>query len=255
VFINADTAAKNSLDIPKIIPSPVIIASKNVFRDSVVVEIKSLDENSYVIYYDPLEKNFERHWKKVTSRLIVDSTCIVRAIAKTNEHTSTLSVAHFYKMAHPKWKVNLLSKYSPQYTGGGDEALIDGLRGTEDWRKGSWQGYQSQDFECVIDLGEEKYITKLNTGFLQDVGAWILFPKKVTFEISKDGKKFSHIAEIETTVSDKDEKVQVKDFTAEIKKKKARYIKVKAVNYGKLPPWHAGAGGDAWIFVDEVRVE
>jgi hexosaminidase len=35
---------------------------------------------------------------------------------------------------------------------------------------------------------------------------------------------------------------------------KARYIKVQAENYGKLPEGHAGAGSPAWLFVDEMVV-
>ena len=36
---------------------------------------------------------------------------------------------------------------------------------------------------------------------------------------------------------------------------KAKYVKVKAYNYGKLPKWHQGAGGDAFIFVDEITIK
>jgi len=32
-------------------------------------------------------------------------------------------------------------------------------------------------------------------------------------------------------------------------------VKVIATNYGTIPDWHLGAGGQAWIFVDEIRVE
>jgi hypothetical protein len=35
----------------------------------------------------------------------------------------------------------------------------------------------------------------------------------------------------------------------------ARYIKIKATNFGKLPEWHQGFGGDAYIFVDEIEVK
>ena len=35
----------------------------------------------------------------------------------------------------------------------------------------------------------------------------------------------------------------------------ARYIKVKAYNYGKLPEWHAGKGDDAFIFIDEIEIK
>ena len=34
----------------------------------------------------------------------------------------------------------------------------------------------------------------------------------------------------------------------------ARFVKVKATNFGKLPDWHQGNGGDAFIFIDEIEV-
>jgi hypothetical protein len=40
-------------------------------------------------------------------------------------------------------------------------------------------------------------------------------------------------------------------------KLQTRFIKIKAVNYGKLPEWHLGYeyNGYAWIFCEEVTVE
>jgi hypothetical protein len=35
----------------------------------------------------------------------------------------------------------------------------------------------------------------------------------------------------------------------------AKYIKVKAYNFGKLPEWHQGFGGDAFIFIDEITIK
>ncbi len=37
--------------------------------------------------------------------------------------------------------------------------------------------------------------------------------------------------------------------------KEARYIKIKATNYGILPSWHPGAGNKAWIFCDEIFIK
>jgi hypothetical protein len=34
-----------------------------------------------------------------------------------------------------------------------------------------------------------------------------------------------------------------------------RYIRVTAINFGKCPDWHPGAGGDAWIFADELILD
>ena len=240
-----------------IVAAPVIVSSKYVFRDTLAVEIKSLSENQKVYFTtDGSEPAKNSQFSVHSSQFRIDSTTTIKSFAENeNGRRSKTVTAHFFKMPHPVWKISLEAKYSPQYTAGGDEGLIDGLRGSEDWRKGYWQGYQSQDFECVIDLGTVQKISKLGAGFLQDVGAWILFPKKVEFEISTDGEKYSKAATIENKIPDNDLKVQTKDFVQTISKQKVRYVKIKAVNYGKLPKWHAGAGGDTWIFVDEIMIE
>ncbi len=35
----------------------------------------------------------------------------------------------------------------------------------------------------------------------------------------------------------------------------ARFIRIKAVQYGNMPDWHTGAGGASHIFVDEIEIE
>jgi hypothetical protein len=50
-------------------------------------------------------------------------------------------------------------------------------------------------------------------------------------------------------------KEQIKDYVTEIKSVKARYVRVKATNLGKIPAWHPGAGFDAFIFVDEIFID
>ena len=44
-------------------------------------------------------------------------------------------------------------------------------------------------------------------------------------------------------------------FKLNVKNLKARYIKIKAENYGICPDWHLGAGGKTWIFVDEITIK
>jgi len=110
-------------------------------------------------------------------------------------------------------------------------------------------------FEAVVDLGKKQAIHKIAAGFLQDVGSWIWMPTEVEYAISSDGKDFTVVGTIKNTVSEKDYKPTIKDFSAEVKNVKCRYIRVKARNYGTIPSWHLGAGGDAFIFIDEIIVE
>jgi hypothetical protein len=44
------------------------------------------------------------------------------------------------------------------------------------------------------------------------------------------------------------------EFGVKHRRLKARYVKVFAKNYGLLPKWHLGAGGQARIFVDEISI-
>ncbi|MFN2499921.1 MAG: hypothetical protein ABR557_12610 [Pyrinomonadaceae bacterium] len=62
----------------------------------------------------------------------------------------------------------------------------------------------------VIDLGEVKDISKVGAGFLQDVSAWVWMPRRVEFEFSIDGRKFTPAATIANEVAEKDYGVVVR---------------------------------------------
>ncbi len=153
------------------------------------------------------------------------------------------------------WNLALNTKYSSQYSGGGDQALIDGIRGTTNFSSGAWQGYQGRDLVAVVDLGQTQSVSKLGAGFLQDVGSWILMPVRVDFEVSTDGVNFVQVLSIANSVPNQNYETIIKDFTGTISPRVARYVRMHAYNFGKLPAWHAGVGGDAWIFADEILIE
>jgi hypothetical protein len=70
--------------------------------------------------------------------------------------------------------------------------MIDGIHGTDNWRKGDWHGYQSTNMDAEIQFGKEEKISSVTVGFLQDTRSWILMPKEMLVEISSDGKKMDH---------------------------------------------------------------
>jgi len=129
------------------------------------------------------------------------------------------------------------------------------LRGGTDFRNGSYQGYQGQDFEATVDLGKNEPISYLAAGFLHDIRPWIWLPTEVVFEVSQDGNNFTEILRKTHEISNSDYKVQSIDLGGKIKPTNARYVRVKAKNFGTIPDWHPGKGGDAYIFIDEIIVE
>ena len=206
------------------------------------------------IYYTTDGSQPTHKSRRFTKPFIIDRSGTVKAIAIDGSGSSSLvATANYLKIPH-NWSIRLISKYSSQYPGGGDLALIDGIRGTANWSGGVWQGYQGQDFVAVIDLGKTETISRVGAGFLQDIGAWIWMPRQVDFEVFADGQSFAHVVTIPSDVPENNYNVVIKDFVKTIGPQKARYIRIRAHNYGKVPSWHAGAGGDAWIFVDEIII-
>lgn len=147
------------------------------------------------------------------------------------------------------------STYDPAYAAGGPMALTDGLRGSEDFKDGRWQGYQGQDVEAIIDLQHQTEIHRISMGFLQSSYSWILMPSRVQFWTSADGREYALAGEAVCTVDPKEEGTVVRDLTAGFTGVKARFIKVIAKNPGPLPAWHHAAGGESFMFTDEIVVE
>jgi hypothetical protein len=77
----------------------------------------------------------------------------------------------------------------------------------------------------------------------------------VEYFVSNNGDDFTFVGKINTTFSDNLEGSFIDDYTLKIPNTKARYIKVKAENYGICPDWHLGAGGKTWLFVDELIIK
>lgn len=242
---------------PSIIPVPVIEAESKSFKDKMLIEIKSQNKTDKLFYY-VFTKDTSMvfiPYKKYEKSFEINNSCYIVAYSENGKQKSNSISATFFKKPN-NYTIDIKSKYNPQYHAGGNDGLLDGIFGTTNWRKGDWQGYQSQDFEAVVDLQEIKEISYLSSNYLQDSRSWILMPTKVDYYVSTDNINFTKIGTIENTLDAKETENTIRDFSITLEKPiKARYVNVIAKNYGKLPEWHQGFGGDAFIFIDEITVK
>ena len=241
-----------------IIPVPVIQAESKSFKDKLKVAINAQNPKD-VIYYDISDTN-DYLAKKLPSVVYKEpfeilETSTISAYVKNDENQSNAISATFFKKPN-NYTIDIKSKYNPQYHAGGPEGLIDGIHGTENWRKGDWQGYQSQDFDAVIDLQKEKAVSWFSANCLQDSRSWILMPTKVEYYASMDNENYTLVGTVTNSIDPKENENKIQDFQLKLDKEiNAKYIKVKAKNFGKLPEWHQGFGGDAFIFIDEITIK
>ena len=91
--------------------------------------------------------------------------------------------------------------------------------------------------------------------FLQDYKAWIAFPKEVTFFASSDGERYKEALHVTNTIPADNDHHQTIRLGGDSSVRKARFIKVYIKNHGTLPSPYPGAGGDAYIFIDEISID
>jgi desulfoferrodoxin (superoxide reductase-like protein) len=244
-----------------ILPVPVIEAKGKAFKDQMEVSIgfNKLDfaasQTNLKAYYRINNAGaFQLYDKPFT----ISETAKIEAYLAPDFMVGSDTISATYYKKPNNYTIAIKSTYNPQYHAGGPEGLLDGINGTTNWRKGDWQGYQTQDFEAVIDLQKEQKVSDFHSTFLQDQRSWILMPTKVEYYVSSDNINFTLVATVDNDIDPKTDDNQIKDFGITLPKTlNARYVKVKAYNFGKLPEWHLGYpyNGDAFIFIDEITIK
>ena len=234
-------------------PVPFFKSESRTFTDQLMVEIASIIPESDIYFsIDGSTPNLTS--KKYTGSITISRSTSFKAIAYLNGVPSKVACAEYNRIFGGR-KITFKNAYSSQYTAGGEIALLDLIRGGENFRTGAWQGYYGVDFEAVIDLGKQQKINELSAGFHQEQNSWIWMPAYVDFFISDDGHNFQKITRVENDIDEKINGGVVKEFGINGINKKARFIKVFGKNRGLCPEWHVGAGNKAWIFVDEITIK
>lgn len=150
--------------------------------------------------------------------------------------------------------IRLRHACSPEYRGGGEKGLLDGVLGSLTYSDGRWKGFEGADFHAVIDLKEEKQLESVYMRFLRNQNSWIFFPEKVVISVS--GNERDYIIIHEEKLGKPEENSQISIYKSGVNwRGKARYIKIEARNTAECPEWHPGYGGKAWLFTDEIIIQ
>ena len=210
-------------------------------------------DGGYQIYYTtdgstPSPKN----GKLYKERFEVDKDVTVNAVAvDVKGNASQVAEARYVRYTRDK-DITYVNQPNPQYFAGGDEGLIDNQRGRVNYRIGGWQGFTT-DCELIVDLRENKKISEVGAGVLEEQRAWIFYPRAFEVYVSEDGKQYTLFNKTTLPIG-RTEGAHIQDLKV-TGNAKARYVKIIIKNYGKMPSWHISAGEQAWLFVDEIWVK
>lgn len=144
--------------------------------------------------------------------------------------------------------------YEPQYPGGGPNGLTDGRRAAQPDIDQPWQGYHGTDVIATIDLGQVQQIRCITATFFQAHNYGIFLPSRVEYAVSQDGREYHTLGSLTSEPCLRQQPDACKTFTAAGLQHTARYVRMQATNYGRMPAWQKSPGTPTWLFVDEILV-
>ena len=192
-------------------------------------------------------------WRVYSAPVEVTETTDLLARSVLGADTSAVVSHRILKVDHA-WQLSLETPPDNQYAAGGDQALIDGLQGGDDFRTGEWQGYWGEECVATLDLGQRESVTRIEIRALQDIKPWIWSPKRVLFSASEDGRDFDILSIDRSELAEDDKEIQIERFVCDVPVH-TRYLRIEAEGRDVIPEWHLGRGNDRWMFLDEIVVD
>jgi len=211
-----------------------------------------------------------------TEPFSLDRSATIRAIAY-NEYgegveTSQYLLSHLAMGAKMTLATKYGSDYRSVYSGGGDNALIDGQLGSNtSYTDGHWQGYWGDSIDARIDFGSPRELHSVSMRFIQNTYDWVLAPKQVKIYTSNDGKEWQLLTEKTFETDPRQTGFLLKHYSIDIpqptqttttktknskfKTQNYQYLRVVVPSGGPLPEWHTAPGQPSWLFCDEIVVE
>lgn len=238
------------------VPVPYFKNQSTAFTKQASIEISGNDKDA--VYYYTLDGSIPtKKSKKYKKPLVLKTTTTVSAVSyhpKSDKYSSVIS--NEFRLKPEGIVLELYSNYARQYAASGNEALIDGLFGTSEYRCGDWQGFYNVDVKGCVSFSKPKSLNTIGLSALQSIGSWIFPPKSVEYIIHYNDLTTEKIAVDlkQQPTSNAAPNLAVK-FEHKPKNKPIKKIEFKAINYGVNPEWHVSPGYKTFIFIDEIYFE
>ncbi|MDY0343513.1 MAG: GH92 family glycosyl hydrolase [Lentimicrobium sp.] len=234
-------------------PAPYVSISTPTFQKEVFVNMAGMDGAD--IYYTLNGAEPDRKSLKFEHPLSFTETTHLKFRSYAEGFPpSEIQTAVYTKM--PDFlELQLLSDYASQYSGSGPNNLIDGLKGSTDFRLGGWQGYEGTDLDAIIYIKNNETADSVSLRFLQDERSWIFMPAEVELWKSSDGENFTFVGRSKNPIPQTQQGIVIHEFNLAAGGLNERYLKIKARNAGPCPDWHPGSGNKTWIFADEISLK
>ena len=214
--------------------------------------------NDRDIYYTIDGSEPDKNSKVYTGPFEIERSCIVKATCFEDNRDKIISekyILYHKGMGHFRKLNTVAGNYRPEYSGGSEDALLNGAIGSNNYKDGNWQGFYGNDCDIELDFGKKEKLNSLKINFITNPYDWILMPKKMSVYVSNNGSNYTLFKSY-----DIDEKVETSKTTVvtkniDISGLNSRYIRIVVETPGLIPEGLPGYNNPSWMFMDEIVVE
>ena len=214
--------------------------------------------NDRDIYYTIDGSEPDKNSKVYTGPFEIERSCIVKATCFEDNRDKIISekyILYHKGMGHFRKLNTVAGNYRPEYSGGSEDALLNGAVGSNNYKDGNWQGFYGNDCDIELDFGKKEKLNSLKINLITNPYDWILMPKKMSVYVSNNGSNYTLFKSY-----DIDEKVETSKTTIvtkniDISGLNSRYVRIVVETPGLIPEGLPGYNNPSWMFMDEIVIE
>ena len=244
-FKNSETQKSKNSETQKLSNSATLVSLKTIFNDR-------------DIYYTTDGSEPDKNSKVYTGPFEIERSCIVKAVCFEDNRDKIVNekyILYHKGMGHFRKLNTVAGNYRPEYSGGSEDALLNGAVGTNNYKDGNWQGFYGNDCDIELDFGKKEKLNSLKISFNTNPYDWILLPKKMSVHVSNDGTNYTLFRTFDISEDVDTSKTNIVTKTFDISGLNSRYVRIVVETPGLIPEGLPGYNNPSWMFMDEIVVE
>ena len=214
--------------------------------------------NDRNIYYTTDGSEPDKNSNLYTEPFEIERSCVVKAVCFEDNREKNINekyILYHKGMGHFKQLNTVAGNYRPEYSGGGEDALLNGAIGSMDYTDGNWQGFYGNDCNIELDFGKKEKLNSIKINFITYPYNWILMPKTMKVLVSDNGVNYKEFKTFDIYEDVEKTKATIVTRKIDVDGLNSRYVKIVVESPGIIPEGLPGYNNPSWMFLDEIVIE
>ena len=245
-YIASETFPKSTL------AAPTLTYKHPVFTKETQLEAKATFKEAAIFYTtDGSDPNTSSN-RYVGPIQITENTTIRAVSVLEGWNASGVAEASFRKSAITPKEIKLLATPHREYVGNGAQTLVDLSRGTKDHKDGNWLGFEAVHTGVDIVLDANQPLHTVTVSALSAPNSWIFFPAAIEIYQGPSTDQLALVHRASFEVEKPTSEITQRFFDLPLDGQGGQQLRIVIKSRMKNPSWHASAGSNSWVFIDEI---